>query len=404
MNHIAVVGASLAGLHVVQHLRRLGFTGRLTLVGEELHLPYDRPPLSKKILLGLATLDDIALRAQPWDALDLDLRLGVRAVGLDASTKSLSLSDGEVLQPDAIVLCTGVRARELPHIVSVPGVHVLRTLEDAQAIGSLLDENERVVVIGGGFIGAEVAAVARERGLEVCLAEPAPTLMLRGIGPRWGSFMERVHRERGVDVRTGTGVHAVEGNERLQAVVLSDGTRIETSLMVVGIGGVPNTEWLEDSGLEIDNGVVVDAHGETATPGIWAVGDVARFYHDGYGEHVRMEHWTNAVEMAKIVAQNMLQDSRAVFVPTPLVWSDQYDLKLQTAGRFLPDDEEIVTMGSEEEGEFLALRGRGGVLTGALSVNRASMLVRMKMLIAKGASLDDAVAMATKMHRPAVSA
>lgn len=403
MEHIAVVGASLAGLHVVQHVRRLGFEGRLTLIGEEAHLPYDRPPLSKKILLGEATLDDIMLRAQPWDLLNLDLRLGVRATALDAKTKTLTLSSGETLTPDAIFLCTGVRARPLPHIPARKGIHTLRTLEDAQAIGHLLDQNERVVVAGGGFIGAEVAAVAKQRGLEVTLVEPSETLMVRGIGPRWGAYMERVHREQGVDVRTGVGITSVDGEDALEAVTLTDGTRIETSLMVVGIGGIPNTEWLEGSGLTLQDGVVVDAYCETEFPRIFAVGDVARFFHEGYGEHARIEHWTNAVEMAKAAAQNLLQAEKQVFVTTPLVWSDQFHLKLQTAGRFHPDDEELVTMGSEEEGEFLVLRGRDGVLTGALSVNRASMLVRMKMLIAKGAALADAAAMAQRMHRPAAS-
>lgn len=403
MKHIAVVGASLAGLHVVQHLRRMGFEGQITWIGDEPHLPYDRPPLSKKILLGEATLEDIALRTQPYEALDLTLRLGVRAVSLDGATKTIGLADGTRVQADAIFICTGVRARPLPHIAPLPGIHTLRTLEDAQAIGDLLTKNTRIVVVGGGFIGAEVAAVARQRGLDVVLVEPAPTLMLRGLGPRWGAFMERVHREQGVDVRTGVGVSAAEGTSALEAVVLTDGTRVETSLMVVGIGGDPNVEWLEGSGVELDNGVVVDAYGESSVPGIYAVGDVARFYHDGYGEHVRVEHWTNAVEMAKAAVTNLLQEERAIFVTTPLVWSDQFHLKIQTAGRFHPDDEEIVTMGSEEQGEFLALRGRDGVLTGALSVNRASMLVRMKMLIAKGTRLEDAVAMAERMHRPTAS-
>lgn len=398
-NRVVVVGASLAGLRVVENIRRIGYDGEVVLVGDETHLPYDRPPLSKKILLGEATVDDIVLRNQPWEELNVTLRLGVRASGFDGKTRTVTLADGTSVQGDKVFICTGARARSMPNVAPRPGIHTLRTLEDAQAIGALLKENAHIVVVGGGFIGAEVAAVAKQLGVNVTLVEPMPTLMVRGIGERWGRFMEAYHRHKGVDVRTGVGIAAVEGDDALQAVVLTDGTRIETTLMVVGIGADPNVEWLEDSGVELGNGVITDAYGESSVPNVYAVGDVARFYHEGYGEHLRVEHWTNAVEMARAVVQAAFSDEKAVFTTIPMVWSDQFDLKIQTAGRMLPDDEEVVTMGEEADGEFLVLRGREGKLTGAISFNRASMLVRMKMLMAKGTALADAVAMAQRMHK-----
>lgn len=400
IERVVIVGASLAGIRVAEHVRRLGFEGELVLIGDEPHLPYDRPPLSKKVLLGEATEEDLALRHLPYEDLQLDLRLGVPAVRFDGATRTVFLADGTSIQGDRVFICTGVRARPLPNIAPQPGVHTLRSLEDAQAIRQLLDENQRIVVVGGGFIGAEVAAVARQLGKDVTLVEPMPTLMLRGIGEKWGRFMEAYHRDQGVDVRTGVGVAAVRGTSALEAVELTDGTVIETSLMVVGIGADPNVEWLEGSGVDIANGVVTDAYGESNIAGVYAVGDVARFRHEAYDDHVRVEHWTNAVEMARVVVANALQEEQQVYHTIPMVWSDQFDLKLQTAGNMNDFDEEVVTMHDAATGHCLILRGKGGILRAAISFNRASLLVRMKMLMARGTPLSDAVAMAERMHRP----
>lgn len=401
IDHVVIVGASLAGIRVAEHVRRLGFEGTLTLIGDEPHLPYDRPPLSKKVLLGEASEEELALRTQPYDELNLDLRLGVRAEGFDSKTRTVRLADGSSVQGDRIFICTGVRARPLPNVSPRPGVYTLRNLEDARAIRKGLEENTHVVVVGGGFIGAEVAAIARQLGREVTLVEPMPTLMIRGLGEKWGAFMEQHHRDQGVNVRTGVGVAGVRGDDALEAVELTDGTVIETSLMVVGIGADPNIEWLHGSGVDLANGVVTDAFGESNIPGVYAVGDVACFRHEAYGQHLRVEHWTNAVEMARAVVTNALKDDPKVYQTIPMVWSDQFDLKIQTAGRMDGFDEEVVTMLDEATGHCLILRGTEGKLTGAISFNRASLLVRMKMLMAKGVALSDAVAMANRMHRPA---
>lgn len=398
IQRIVIVGASLAGIRIAEHVRRMGYEGEITLIGDEVHLPYDRPSLSKKILLGEATSEDIGLRRQPYEDLNLDLRLGQRATAFDGKTRTVTLADGTEIQGDRVFICTGSCPRALPNIPPLKGIHTLRYLEDAEAIRALLETNEHIVVAGGGFIGAEVSAVAKQLGKEVTLVEPAHTLMLRGLGEEWGQLMERYHREHGVDVRTQTTISSVEGETTLQAVNLSDGTRIETTLMVVGIGADPNTGWLKDSGVEVDNGVVTDGYGETNIPGVYAVGDVARFRDESVEAHVRVEHWTNAEEMARAVARNAVHEGRQVYKTVPMVWSDQFDMKIQTAGHLDDFDEEAVTMHDKESGDCLVVRGKNGKLCGAIGFNRASVLVRMKKLIAKDTDFAKAAEFAEKMY------
>lgn len=398
IQHIVIVGASLGGIRVAEHVRRLGYEGEITLIGDEVHLPYDRPSLSKKILLGEATTDEIGLRRQPYEDLNLTLRLGQRAVAFDGKTRTVELENGEKIQGDRVFICTGSCPRALPNIPPLKGIHTLRYLEDAEAIRDLLERNENIVVAGGGFIGAEVSAVAKQLGKSVVLVEPAHTLMLRGLGKEWGQFMERYHREHGVDVRTNTTITKVHGETTLQAVELSDGEIIETSLMVVGIGADPNTGWLKDSGVEVDNGVVTDGYGETNMPGVYAIGDVARFRDETIEAHVRVEHWTNAEEMARAVARNAMHQGREVYKTVPMVWSDQFDMKIQTAGHLDDFDEEAVTMYDATTGDRLIIRGKNGKLRGAIGFNRASVLVRMKKLVAQDTDFDKAVGFAEKMY------
>ena len=392
---VIIVGASLAGIRAAETLRREGFDGTITLIGDEPHAPYDRPPLSKQVLAGtmepertqLLTPDALA-------ALELDLRLGRRAVGLDLASRTLTLDGGEQHAFDGLLIATGASARTIPGTEAIPGVHTLRTLDDALALRKDFDASpQRVVVVGAGFIGAEVAATARGRGLEVTMIEALPVPLGRVLGDEMGRVCGEVHRDHGVDLRLGVGVSAIEGSGRVERVVLSDGSVVEADVVVVGIGVVPNTAWLEGSGLTIDNGVVCDAT-TLAAPGVTAAGDVARWPNERFGETARIEHWDHAIEMAMHAARRLLvPDEAAVpFTPVPYFWSDQYDRKIQLAGRCRPDDEVRVVHGSTEERRFVAIYGREGRLTAVLGMNRPRHVMQYRQLIADGASWDDALA------------
>jgi 3-phenylpropionate/trans-cinnamate dioxygenase ferredoxin reductase subunit len=394
---IAVVGGSLAGIRSAEALRRKGYAGRLVLVSAERERPYDRPPLSKELLRGDREPDQIRLtKPDAFDALELDLRLGVRAEALDPVSRRVTLSGGESLAYDGLVIATGAFARPLPGAPPLAGLFTLRTLDDALALRAELDRSPRVAVVGAGFIGAEVAATCRRRGLDVTLVEPLPTPMARVLAPEIGAVCAGAHRDQGVDLRLGVGVEAVIGGERVERVRLSDGSMIAADVVVVGIGAVPATDWLVSSGLEIADGVVCDASCATRAPGVVAAGDVARWYHEGYREHVRIEHWTNAVEQADAAAARLLAGDAgaAPFAPIPFVWSDQYDLKIQAAGRIAPDDEVFVGHGSLAERRFVALFGRNGRLRGALAVNRVRQLMGYRRMMREGVSFAEAVAAA----------
>src|SRR6266550_970808 len=276
VRRVAVVGTSLAGLRAIETLRREGFDGAIVAIGAELHLPYDRPPLSKELLAGSAEPDDIVLRKQGVDDLDVEWILGTAATALDAATRTLTLADGATVGADGIVLATGSTPRRLPGQPDLDGVLMLRTLDDALALRSRLDARPRVVVIGAGFIGAEVAATCRERGLDVTVLEVLPQPMVRGLGTTIGAVCAAVHRDHGVDLRLGASVEALEGEGRVERVRLADGAVIDADLVVVGIGVVPVTDWLDGSGLTLADGVVCD---ETmlAAPGVVVAGDAARW-------------------------------------------------------------------------------------------------------------------------------
>ena len=396
LDTIAVVGGSLAGIRCAEALRRRGFSGRLVFVGEERERPYDRPPLSKELLRGDREPEQIRLnKPDAFDALALDLRLGVRAQSLDPAARRVAISNGESIAYDGLVIATGAAARPLPGAPALPGLFTLRTLDDALALRAALEQSPRVVVVGAGFIGAEVAATCRRRGLDVTLVEPLASPMARVLAPEIGAVCAGAHRDQGVDLRLGVGVAAVLGGERVERVKLSDGSEIPADVVVVGIGAIPATGWLESSGLELGDGVICDATCATRAPGVVAAGDVARWYHDGYRESLRIEHWTNAVEQAEAAAARLLDGpSAAPFAPIPFVWSDQYDLKIQAAGRIAPDDEVFVAHGSLAERRFVALFGRKGVLRGALAINRVRQLMGYRRMMREGASFDAAVAAA----------
>lgn len=396
LERIVVVGASLAGLRAVEALRRRGYEGRLVLVGAEPHRPYDRPPLSKDVLRGAREPDRIALVTQEaFDALDLDLRLGTRATALDRSERAVVLDDGERLAFDGLLVATGAAPRNLPGTPALDGIHTLRTLEDCLAIRADLERAPRVAVVGAGFIGAEVAATCRQRGLDVTLIERLPVPMAATLGLEIGAICAATHRDQGVDLRCGVRVDGFEGGESVERVRLSDGSTVAADVVVVGIGVFPETRWLESSGLTLDDGLVCD---ETlaAAPGIVAAGDVARWTHPLFGESMRVEHWTNAVEQGEAAAERLLAEPGGAkpFAPVPFVWSDQYDLKIQSAGLMKPDDEVHIAHGSLAERRFVALYGRKGRLVGALAFNRVRFLMDYRRLIREGASWEAARARA----------
>ena len=395
---VTIVGASLAGYWAAETLRRDGFEGRISLIGDEHHAPYDRPPLSKKYLAGDLDDDRLALTTVERLAdLQLDLRLGCSATGLDVAGRTLEV-DGAAEPFDGLVIATGTRCRTLPGTAGLAGVHTLRTRDDAAAIrDALADGARRLMVVGAGFIGAEVASTAIGRGVEVTMVEALEAPFGRVLGVEMGAVMADVHRHHGVDLRTGVGVDEVLGDGRVAGVRLADGATLDVDLLLVGIGVVPNTEWLEGSGLTLDNGVVCDGTC-LAAPGVVAAGDVARWPNPRYGELMRVEHWDNAVQQGVHAARRLLQsDEEATpFAPVPWFWSDQYDRKVQLAGRPHPDDEVRVVAGSTAEHRFAAFYGRDGRFTAALGMNRPRQVMQSKGLLEAGASWDEALEFAAE--------
>ena len=395
MKRVAIVGASLAGWHAAKALRREGFDGTLTLIGAEPHRPYDRPPLSKEYLAGSADEDKLSLAGALDDDLDVTWRLGQPATGLDLAGRVVHLADGTNEAFDGLVIATG----GTPRMVAEPsrgmaGVHVLRTLDEARALRAELDAVPgRVVVVGAGFIGAEVAATCRGRGLPVTILEALPVPLARALGPEIGAACADVQRDHDVDLRLGAGVDRLEGGARVERVVLSDGSVIDADVVVVGVGVRPATEWLEGSGLTLDDGIVCDATC-LAAPGVVAAGDVARWPNAAFGgEVMRVEHWDNAIEMGGYAARRLLGGDawRAdePFAPIPWFWSDQYDRKLQLAGRAHPDDEVVVIDGSVAERRFAAAYGRAGRLVAVFGMNRPRQVMQFRSLIGQEGSWDE---------------
>ncbi|MEU8866248.1 NAD(P)/FAD-dependent oxidoreductase [Streptomyces umbrinus] len=362
MRRIVVVGASAAGLAAAETLRREGYAGTLTLIGDEPRLPYDRPPLSKQFLTGQWDTGQLALRARTdLDALGLDLRLGIAATGLDPATRSVHLADGSAVPYDALVIATGVRPRRLPG----RDAHVLRTLDDALALRDRLGPGRRLVVVGAGFLGAEAAATAAGLGADVTLLEPAPVPLAHVVGTEIGRVLSHTHQERGVELRTGVTVSHVTDT----GVLLGDGELVEGDEVLVSVGSQPNTEWLAGSGLDVRDGVACDAYCEAAA-GIYAAGDVARWYNPLFATSMRIEHRTNAAEQGMAVARNLLAapEARKAFAPVPYFWSDQYDMKIQAYGYLRGHDEVAVVEGDLGDRRFVVAYRTGDRLTGVLGV------------------------------------
>jgi NADPH-dependent 2,4-dienoyl-CoA reductase/sulfur reductase-like enzyme len=332
MRRIVVVGAGLAGLHAAQTLRRKGFEGDLLVIGDEQAMPYDRPPLSKQLLAGAIEPSECSLPAEGFEA---QWRTGCAAVRLDTSNRLIELDDGSQVGYDGLVLATGRRARTLP-VPDLEGFFTLRTFEDSQALRAAADDARKIVIIGAGFIGCEVAATLHSGGAKSITLVDVADQPMPPIGRAAGDRAKQFHQEHGVTFDLGTGVQEYEGDGRVEAVRLVDGRRLEADLVLVAVGAAPNMEWLEGSGLEFHKGCVrCDEHCfAVGAEDVVAVGDIAAWPHPAAGDLVAIEHWTNARDMARAGAANLLAEpgDRAPYVPVPSVWSDQYDVKIKTLG------------------------------------------------------------------------
>jgi NADPH-dependent 2,4-dienoyl-CoA reductase/sulfur reductase-like enzyme len=393
LRRITIVGASLAGLRAAETLRARGFDGELTLIGDEPHRPYDRPPLSKQVLQGTLEPEQTFFRKKDgYDTLALDLRLGVRATSVDLRARRVTLADGAFADYDRLIIATGARARMLRGVAPRAGLLVLRTLDDAVALQRDMMHASRVAIVGAGFIGLEVAASCRARGLHVTVIEALAVPLAPVLAPALCEMVAAMHRDHGVDLRTGVTVTDIIGETRVTGVALSDGSRVTADVVVVGIGVIPNTEWLQSSGLTIDNGIVCDGSGQAA-PGVYAAGDVARVANQWHGDSPRIEHWTNAVEQAVHAAENALAGpgASASFSSVPYFWSDQYDRKIQFAGDARRHDEMVMVDGSLAERRLTALFRRGDRLVACLAVNQPRMLIKYRKLLAANAPWEAAL-------------
>lgn len=395
MTRVAVVGASAGGLATAEALRRGGHQGEITLVGDEPHPPYDRPPLSKQYLAGEYADDRLHLRPQAdIDALHLRLRLGVPATGLDLERREVTLADGRPVPFDTLVVATGVRPRRLPGDESVAGVHVLRTVDDALRLRERLVAGRRLVIVGGGFVGAEVASTACRLGVDVTLLESGPAPLAQVLGEEAGRALARIHRERGVRIVTGvsvTGILSAEG--AVAGVRLADGTVVAAEDVLVAIGARPNTEWLRGSGLAVTDGLECDSYC-AAAPGVYGVGDVARWHNPLFGTVMRVEHRTNAAEQAMTVVHNILNpDRRRPYLPVPYVWSDQFETRIQVYGHLRDHDEATVLGDGGPSGPLLVAYRKAERITGLLAVGASPRALRTwRALIAARAAWPTALA------------
>ena len=383
MKSIAVIGASLAGLSAARALRAQGFAGDLTVVGGEQQRPYDRPPLSKEFLTGDIGEDALALEADD-DDLNAEWLLGVHATRLDGSAAAVQLDNGAAIQADGIVLATGARARTWPGSEGLAGVHVLRTVDDAVALRDELRPGARLVVIGAGFIGAEVASTAAKLGLDVTVVEAALAPLAGPLGVQLGAAVARLHTEHGTRLLCGAPVAGLIGDDRVTGIELADGRRLAADIVLVGIGAVPNVEWLRDSPVELANGVVCDAGGATSVPNVVAVGDCAAWHEPSVGWPHRVEHWTGALERPAIAVATLLAGGRHNGNPAkpPYFWSDQYGRRIQFAGIAHTGDEITFEVGSARDASFLAVYRRGGEPVAVLGMDQPKLFTRWRRQLA----------------------
>ncbi|MFJ9906587.1 NAD(P)/FAD-dependent oxidoreductase [Streptomyces sp. NPDC101152] len=383
MRTVAVVGASLAGLSAARSLRKQGYDGRLVVIGDEHHRPYDRPPLSKEFLAGTLGEADLVLETEDED-LGAEWLLGTRATGLDRTDRAVRLADGREVRADGVVIATGAAARTLPGSEGLAGVHTLRTLDDARALREDLARGGRLVVIGGGFIGAEVASTASALGLDVTVVEAAPTPLAGPLGETMGALVSALHADHGVRLLCGVGVKGLSGERRIEAVLLEDGRSVPADLVVVGVGARPCVEWLEGSGVALDNGVKCGSDGRTSLAGVVAVGDCANWYDPRAGLHRRVEHWTGARERPDAAIATLLAGGAVEpGVPRPpYFWSDQYGVKIQFAGHAAGADSVTIEEGAAEDRNVLAVYRRSGRPVAVLGMNQPRLFTRLRRQLA----------------------
>lgn len=372
LEHVLIVGASLAGLSAARTLRTEGFSGRLTVVGNEAHRPYDRPPLSKQFLGGLDEHTDLGSDDVP----DVDWILGVAAAELDVPTRNVTLSDGRTLGFDGLVIATGASPRRLPGF-DKSGVHTIRTVGDADGLRrALAGDSPRVALIGAGFIGAEIASTCIARGLPVTMIELEPVPFGRSLGVAVGAELSQLYVSKGVDLRPGRSVNRLLGDEHVTGLELDDGAIIEADVVVLSVGVIPATAWLESSGLPLENGVVCDATLQVA-PGIVAAGDVARWPNERLGEFRRVEHWENAITSGEHAARTLL-GGRETYDTVPWVWSDQFGFKLQFVGSSINHDEVFLDSSLDSDGRLLALYRKKDRLIGACGIRRSKAVLSLR--------------------------
>ncbi|MBM7368079.1 NAD(P)/FAD-dependent oxidoreductase [Gordonia hydrophobica] len=379
MNAHVLVGGGVAAAATAAGLRDSGFDGRIVVVSKEPHVPYERPPLSKEFLAGTAVAEDLEVNAAGWYAdHDVDLVLGTEVVGIDADDHRITLSDGASLGYRALVLATGVRARELPGFAG-DRVHTVRTITDAVALREVLRPGVRLAVLGAGFIGCEVAATAIAQGAEVVLFDPSPAPMVRALGLDIGSTMGAVHAERGVDVRVGCGIVGMTHSATGLRLATDGGDTLDVDHLVVGVGAVPNLELAADAGIAVDNGIATDEYFRTSAPDVYAIGDVARRYEPALRVGVRVEHHDTAMRHGTSVARVLVGDLQP-FTDQQFFWSDQYDCKLQSVGRFDATADPIIR-GSVDERSFSAFSLVDGRVTGMVALNRPGEVLQARKLL-----------------------
>ncbi len=379
------MGGGLAATRAAEQLRRAEYAGPVTIVSDEIHLPYDRPPLSKDVLRG--EVENVTLKPREfYDDNNITLMLGSAVTGVDIDAKTVTLADGATLGYGDLIIATGLVPRRIPSFPDLEGIRVLRTFDESVALRTHAGSAHRAVVIGAGFIGCEVAASLRGLGVDVVIIEPQPAPLASVLGEQIGALIARLHREEGVDVRLGIGVAEVVGDTHVRKVVLTDGSEVETDLVVVGIGSRPNTDWLEGTGIDVDNGVICDNVGQTSASHVWALGDVAS-WRDATGHQARVEHWSNVAEQARVLVPVILGQEPPEVIVVPYFWSDQYDVKIQCLGE--PEADDIVHIVEDDGRKFLAYYERDGVFVGVVGGGMPGKVMKSRAKIAAGAAISD---------------